>query len=1211
LSRLTLALGLSLLAVETAVAVAIVATSDHADKGPTIALAVTAGVAFVLSGLVALWRRPENRTGVFMATVGYTWLLGALGESNSSWVFSIGYALGSLAFAPFSALLLVHPTGRFESRLERAVPWLVGGALIGLSTAKLLVDPTPAASCDGCPPNAFDVVDAPRLADALDALESVVAVGLAVLLVGLLARRWRRAAPALRRLLWPVLVTGGAAIVILVVDSVVTAVASADASDRIAPLFFVTFAAVPAAFLFGVLRTKLAQSSATDVMAALESGTPLQEALVGALGDPTLEIAYWSPERDAWVDAEGRRRDEPGSAPGRSVTMVERDAQRVAAIVHDSALDGEPQLVESVAAAAGMSLQNERLKAELHAQYAFLETVANTAPSLLVVVGTDGRIQNQNAATVVASGYDDEEQVRGQYFWDVFIDPREREAMIARFEAAAPDFPPAEYENWFTNAKGEELVIDWRSAPVHDENGEVVSIVAGGIDATERHRHAAELEREREFLNAIANNAPSLLCLIDAEGRVAHLATNKAFEHTLEYKPEETGGHVFWERYVDPADATEVREAIEHVVAGEAVPEHDHHWLTRSGRRLLIAWTCTALPALDERRLFLISGVDVTERKRREAEVHAERDFLSAVANSIPSLLALLEPDGTVAGRGVNRAFTDLMGYDDDDLIGRPLWDVLSPEDEREDAATALRQALTPGRPSSGEGRWHTRDGDVRFVEWTVIPTVDAEGRLQYLVSATDVTEREKRQRELQWERDYANILTDTNPSLIAVIERDGTFPENALNPAFETTLQRTESEIVGASFLDLLHPEDAESAKIAVAVAASGGQSEQIESRWLRRDGQEVVVVWSATAIPGFEGQTLVLVSGLNITDRKARELEAERRRDFLNAITDAVPSFLAVVDLEGAVIERGVNRAFSDAFGWAASDIAGCSFLDVMAQEDEHAARMAIANAANGVFQPERETRWLRRDGDTRLVAWTAWPVMDHLGRSLVLVSGHDVTVRRSQEEEIRASRARLVEAADNARRKLERNLHDGAQQRLVALSVSLRLAESKLAVDPAGAASILAASRVELTQALDELRELARGIHPAVLTDRGLGAAVDALVARSPVPVEAEVCSTPLQPAVEAAAYYVVSESLANVVKYAQASSVTVRISAENGHVLVEVADDGVGGADPGGGSGLRGLSDRLAALDGTLHVVSPMGSGTLVRAVIPVRPAAPAT
>lgn len=208
------------------------------------------------------------------------------------------------------------------------------------------------------------------------------------------------------------------------------------------------------------------------------------------------------------------------------------------------------------------------------------------------------------------------------------------------------------------------------------------------------------------------------------------------------------------------------------------------------------------------------------------------------------------------------------------------------------------------------------------------------------------------------------------------------------------------------------------------------------------------------------------------------------------------------------------------------------------------------------------------------------------------------------RARIEELRASRARIVEAGDAARRRLERDLHDGAQSRLVALAVKLRLARTRAQRQPE-VATILDESSAELQASLDELRELARGIHPAVLTDRGLAAALETLANRAPVPVD--IAGEPpddLPAAAATAIYFVVSEALANVAKYACAERATVAVRRAADRVVVEVSDDGVGGADVSGGSGLRGLSDRVAALDGRLHVRSPPGAGTRVRAEIPV-------
>jgi PAS domain S-box-containing protein len=204
----------------------------------------------------------------------------------------------------------------------------------------------------------------------------------------------------------------------------------------------------------------------------------------------------------------------------------------------------------------------------------------------------------------------------------------------------------------------------------------------------------------------------------------------------------------------------------------------------------------------------------------------------------------------------------------------------------------------------------------------------------------------------------------------------------------------------------------------------------------------------------------------------------------------------------------------------------------------------------------------------------------------------------------EALAASRARIVEVGDAERRRLERNLHDGAQQQLVTLALTLRLAEAKLARDDPEAPALLRRASGELADALQELRELARGIHPAVLTDRGLVPALETLCGRAGVPVEmSATLDARLPRAVEAAAYYIVAEALTNASKHARASRVEVRISRMDGRALVEVADDGMGGADGRSGSGLRGLGDRVEALGGTLELDSPAGAGTTLRARIP--------
>jgi signal transduction histidine kinase len=208
------------------------------------------------------------------------------------------------------------------------------------------------------------------------------------------------------------------------------------------------------------------------------------------------------------------------------------------------------------------------------------------------------------------------------------------------------------------------------------------------------------------------------------------------------------------------------------------------------------------------------------------------------------------------------------------------------------------------------------------------------------------------------------------------------------------------------------------------------------------------------------------------------------------------------------------------------------------------------------------------------------------------------------RERVDDLRTARQRIIEAADAERRRIERDLHDGAQQRMVSLALTLGLIESKLGPE-SDVTPLVRQAREEAQAAVNELRELARGIHPAVLSDRGLGPALEALAARAPVPVEISgVPEQPLPPPVEAAVYFVTAETLTNMAKYAEACSAAIELQVEDGCLTLEISDDGVGGASDSAGSGLAGLCDRIEALEGQLTIDSPPGEGTTVRAQIPL-------
>lgn len=633
-------------------------------------------------------------------------------------------------------------------------------------------------------------------------------------------------------------------------------------------------------------------------------------------------------------------------------------------------------------------------------------------------------------------------------------------------------------------------------------------------------------------------------------------------------------------------------------------PTYDR-WLVDSKARI------DALRGIQDKA---VRELDVTAaRDRHSAETRVLRDLaISLAVLGVVTVLAL------TLRRSITRPLSEVSQGARALSYGDLSYDIrYAGHDELGDVADTFRELRVTTERLAGEIRaMNTAIDDNRLGHRADVAAFD--GTWAQLLGGMNGTmasfaaahgRREKAEQEVE---SIFNLSLD----LLCISGVDGYFKR--VNPAFERTLGYSGEALLSKPYIEFVHEDDRVGTRVSLDRLASGVEVAEFENRYLREDGTECWLQWSARPVPE-EG--LVYATARDVTESRRAALEQAALRRVATLVARGAPPsevFARVAEEVGDLMTTvaAVLRVRSD----GSSTVLGTSrgILDDLDETTRDTRRSAGRRAIEEVART-------RRAAHVGLAVAAPIVVDDRLWGCVVAASPLEplpvgtesrladftelvatAIANADSRAQLTASRARVVAAADASRRRIERDLHDGVQQRLVALQLDLRLAESLLTDPSSELAEQLAHVSKGLDDAFQDLLQVARGIHPAILSKGGLGPALRSLARRSAIPVELDLKlpATRLPERLEVAAYYVTSECLTNAVKHAHARVVTVEAEIRDDRLELVIKDDGVGGAEPGRGSGLIGLIDRVEAIGGKLDVSSPPGEGTTMGVRLPL-------
>ncbi|MEU6377842.1 nitrate- and nitrite sensing domain-containing protein [Streptomyces sp. NPDC046909] len=671
---------------------------------------------------------------------------------------------------------------------------------------------------------------------------------------------------------------------------------------------------------------------------------------------------------------------------------------------------------------------------------------------------------------------------------------------------------------------------------------------------------------------------------------------------------DELRGKLYGIQFAAPGRAVrKVRDTLAAPAAETSPWPSYHRWLADSTARI------DSLRGIQDRAA---RELDATAaRDRRGAETRVQRDLAASL-----TVLAVVTVLALTLRRSITRPLSEVSEGARALSSGDLSYDIrYAGRDELGDVADTFRELRVTTERLAGEiramntaidsGRLEHR-ADVAAFEGTWAQLLGGmNGTMASFAAAHG--RREKAEQEVE---SIFNLSLD----LLCISGLDGYFKR--VNPAFERTLGRPGEQLLSRPYIEFVHEEDRAVTRAALDRLASGVEVAEFENRYLRADGTECWLQWSARPVPE-EG--LIYATARDVTESRRAALEQAALRRVATLVARGAPPsevFGRVAEEVGALLNTTAAVLRQEADG-------GQTVLGTVLGLPDELERATRETRRQGGRKAIREVLETRRAAHVGQAVGAPIVVEDRLWGFILAASPQDVLpggtesrladftelvataiANADSRAQLTASRARVVAASDASRRRIERDLHDGVQQRLVALQLDLRLAESLLTDRSSELAEQLAHVGKGLDDAFQDLLQVARGIHPAILSKGGLGPALRSLARRSAVPVELDLRLPParLPERLEVAAYYVTSECLTNATKHAHARVVQVDAEIRDDWLELVIRDDGVGGAEPGRGSGLIGLIDRVEAVGGKLDVTSPPGEGTTMAVRLPLNP-----